>query len=64
MFCVWRWDGKVLLGGHLPIFTDLFNFRNILGQLAGGMPQAVTVTAEERQAIERVSLTSCLYVNH
>jgi len=33
-----------------------------LGQLAGGMPQAVTVTAEERQAIERVSfLTSCLY---
>ncbi|KAL9317123.1 hypothetical protein ACSQ67_013640 [Phaseolus vulgaris] len=27
---------------------------NILGQLAGGMPQAVTVTAEERQAIERL----------
>ncbi|XP_068490814.1 ubiquitin receptor RAD23c-like isoform X1 [Phaseolus vulgaris] len=27
---------------------------NILGQLAGGMPQAVSVTAEERQAIERL----------
>ncbi|WVY97692.1 hypothetical protein V8G54_029843 [Vigna mungo] len=27
---------------------------NILGQLAGGMPQAVTVTPEERQAIERL----------
>jgi len=26
--------------------------------MAGGMPQAVTVTPEERQAIERVSLTS------
>uniref|UniRef100_I1KWV6 Ubiquitin receptor RAD23 n=1 Tax=Glycine max TaxID=3847 RepID=I1KWV6_SOYBN len=31
---------------------------NILGQLAGAMPQAVTVTPEERQAIERVSLSS------
>lgn len=27
---------------------------NILGDLAGGMPQAVTVTPEERQAIERL----------
>ncbi|OIW06929.1 hypothetical protein TanjilG_18317 [Lupinus angustifolius] len=27
---------------------------NLLGQLAGGMPQAVTVTPEERQAIERL----------
>ncbi|QCE08631.1 ubiquitin receptor RAD23c-like [Vigna unguiculata] len=27
---------------------------NILGQMAGGMPQAVTVTPEERQAIERL----------
>ncbi|TKY50822.1 Ubiquitin receptor RAD23c [Spatholobus suberectus] len=27
---------------------------NILGQLAAGMPQAVTVTPEERQAIERL----------
>ncbi|XP_027359779.1 ubiquitin receptor RAD23c-like isoform X2 [Abrus precatorius] len=27
---------------------------NILGQLAGAMPQAVTVTPEERQAIERL----------
>ncbi|RZB43430.1 Ubiquitin receptor RAD23c isoform C [Glycine soja] len=33
---------------------------NILGQMASGMPQAVTVTPEERQAIERVSLTSWL----
>lgn len=32
-----------------------------MGQMAGGMPQAVTVTPEERQAIERVSLTSLLY---
>ncbi|CAA2974456.1 ubiquitin receptor RAD23c-like isoform X1 [Olea europaea subsp. europaea] len=28
---------------------------NILGQLAGAMPQALTVTPEEREAIERVS---------
>lgn len=35
-------------------------FRNILGQLAGAaMPQAVSVTPEEREAIERVSLSSC-----
>lgn len=34
--------------------------RNLLGQMAGGMPQAVTVTPEERQAIERVSLASSL----
>ncbi|CAI8605123.1 unnamed protein product [Vicia faba] len=27
---------------------------NLLGQMAGGMPQAVTVTPEERQAIERL----------
>jgi hypothetical protein len=26
-----------------------------LGQLAAGMPQAITVTPEEREAIERVS---------
>jgi len=30
--------------------------RNILGQLAAAMPQAVTVTPEEREAIERVHL--------
>lgn len=29
--------------------------RNILGQLASAMPQAVTVTPEEREAIERVN---------
>lgn len=29
--------------------------RNILGQLAEAMPQAVTVTPEEQEAIERVS---------
>ena len=28
--------------------------RNILGQLAAAMPQAVTVTPEEREAIQRV----------
>ncbi|CAK8574098.1 unnamed protein product [Lathyrus sativus] len=27
---------------------------NLMGQMAGGMPQAVTVTPEERQAIERL----------
>ena len=31
------------------------NFRNVLGDLAAAMPQAVTVTPEEREAIERVS---------
>lgn len=30
-------------------------FRNVLGDLAAAMPQTVTVTPEERQAIERVS---------
>jgi len=30
--------------------------RNILGQLAAAMPQAVTVTPEEREAIQRVHL--------
>lgn len=29
--------------------------RNVLGQTAGAIPQAVTVTPEEREAIERVS---------
>lgn len=29
--------------------------RNALGQMAGAIPQAVTVTPEEREAIERVS---------
>ncbi|KAL8196375.1 hypothetical protein R6Q57_024670 [Mikania cordata] len=31
-------------------------FKNVLGDLAAAMPQAVTVTPEEREAIERVSL--------
>lgn len=35
----------------MPIITFC---RNILGQLAEAMPQAVTVTPEEREAIERV----------
>lgn len=30
--------------------------RNILEQMAEGMPQAITVTPEEREAIARVSL--------
>lgn len=33
-------------------------FRNILGQLAEAAPQAVTVTREEREAIERVRFPS------
>lgn len=61
------WRGVVLLSfllvGLCPLayFLPLTCFRNILGQLPGGMPQAVTVTPEERQAIERVSLTSWLH---
>lgn len=35
-------------------------FRNILGQLADAMPQAVTITLEEREAIERV----CIFPPH
>ena len=35
---------------------DCAGLRNILGQLAEAMPQAVTVTPEEREAIERVCL--------
>lgn len=39
----------------------IYLIRNIPGQLAGAMPQSVTVTPEEREAIERVSLlTFCL----
>lgn len=34
--------------------------RNILGQLASAMPQALTVTPEEREAIERVRIFSFL----
>lgn len=33
-----------------------------MGQLASAMPQAVTVTPEEREAIERVSLSTSLAV--
>lgn len=29
--------------------------RDIIGQLAGAMPQSIAVTPEEREAIERVS---------
>lgn len=37
------------------------NFRHVLGDLAAAMPQAVTVTPEEREAIERVSfIFSCI----
>ena len=36
------------------IFRLLYH-RNVLGQLAEAMPQAVQVTPEEREAIERVS---------
>ena len=35
-------------------------FRNVLGQLADAMPQAITVTPEEREAIQRVSSPSLL----
>jgi len=37
------------------ILNCLYLIRNVLGQLASAMPQAVTVTPEEREAIERVS---------
>jgi len=33
----------------------LTNCRDILGQLGAAMPQAIEVTPEEREAIERVS---------
>ncbi|KAI9389974.1 hypothetical protein POPTR_008G119700v4 [Populus trichocarpa] len=35
---------------------------NVLGQLAAAMPQAVTVTPEEREAIERVNSASFLHL--
>jgi hypothetical protein len=38
----------------------MYFFRNVLGQLAGAVPQSVTVTPEEREAIERVSYSSSL----
>lgn len=37
-------------------------FRDPLGQLASAMPQAVTVTPEEREAIERVSLLMFVFL--
>lgn len=44
-------------GTHLLM---MYFFRNVLGQLAGAVPQSVTVTPEEREAIERVSYSSSL----
>jgi hypothetical protein len=35
-------------------------YRNVSGPLAAAMPQSVTVTPEEREAIERVSSASFL----
>lgn len=44
-----------LLGMIMVLICDNL-FRNVLGQLAAAaMPQSVTVTPEERDAIERVS---------
>ncbi|XP_057508756.1 ubiquitin receptor RAD23c-like isoform X1 [Actinidia eriantha] len=49
-----------LIQEHQADFLQLINEPgeggegNILGELAAGMPQAVTVTAEEREAIERL----------
>nr|XP_043638904.1 ubiquitin receptor RAD23d-like [Erigeron canadensis] len=48
-----------LIQEHQADFLRLINEpveggENVLGDLAGGMPQAVTVTVEERQAIERL----------
>lgn len=40
---------------HIMLIFHLVCLRNILGQLAEAMPQAVQVTPEEREAIERVS---------
>lgn len=42
-------DGGRCVGG---------NCRDALGQLAGGYPQSVNVTPEEREAIERVSVVT------
>ncbi|KAA0034547.1 putative DNA repair protein RAD23-3 [Cucumis melo var. makuwa] len=52
-----------LIQDHQPDFLRLINEPlegegNILGQLAEAMPQAITVTPEEREAIQRVSLPS------
>ena len=41
-------------------YIVLCAYRNVLGQVAAAMPQAVTVTPEEREAIERVSSASFL----
>lgn len=50
-----------LLGMIVVLICDNL-FRNVLGQLAAAaMPQSVTVTPEERDAIERVS--SSLFIN-
>ena len=46
-----------LIGFNWLILVSMC-FRNIFGQLGAGVPHAVSVTPEERQAIERVSLTS------
>lgn len=47
-------------GAHYSLVNNFF--RDVLGQMAAGMPQAVTVTPEEREAIERVSSCLCITV--
>lgn len=50
-------------GAHYSLVICEQNFfRNVLGQMAAAMPQAVTVTPEEREAIERVSTFLCINV--
>ena len=60
----WRWRGVSLVifscsflepnCACISMLTVIFCHRNILGQLAEAIPQAVQVTPEEREAIERV----------
>lgn len=47
------YNSEMIVGAYGLISKNLF--RNILGQLADAMPQAITVTPEEREAIQRVS---------
>lgn len=45
-------------------FLIIWCIRNVLGQTAGAIPQAVTVTPEEREAIERVGYLFVLFSLH
>lgn len=61
LFSFTYFETKMEVFGLMIISVNLF--RNILGQLAEAMPQAITVTPEEREAIQRVSLPSLLLDN-